>query len=201
MPAGQRVMRGVAKMVALGSPHALARWARLAFASAFARQVTLVLAFALGVWQPAAHAHSRVTIIVPSPDEPQVYQHALHPISLDPKQAIQFAEQLVDLINRLRADEGLPPLRWAGELRALAAAHSQKMARRDAISHEGFAQRFATTASRLCVENVGARFRDPASQLDGWRASPLHQRNLLDPEIRRVGIANTRGYVTYFACR
>ena len=201
MPAGQRVTRWAALAGALSPAFVMAppRPAALAGARALARAAAL--AAAIGAWQSPAHALSRVTITAPDPQEPRTYQPPLRQISLDPKQAAQFSEQLFELINHYRTEAGLPPLQWANELRALATAHSLKMARRDAINHDGFAQRFTVATSQLCVENVGARFRDPESQLGGWRASPVHRRNLLDPDIRRVGIANARGYVTYFACR
>ena len=56
------------------------------------------------------------------------------------------------------------------------------------------------TRARVCVENVGVNFPHAKAQLDGWRESPGHQRNLLEPKIVRMGIAKSEGFVTFFAC-
>lgn len=52
----------------------------------------------------------------------------------------------------------------------------------------------------MCVENVGWNYRSPAAQLEGWRASPDHDRNMLDPRVRKIGIGESKGYVTLLAC-
>jgi uncharacterized protein YkwD len=36
--------------------------------------------------------------------------------------------------------------------------------------------------------------------LEGWRHSPEHHRNLLEPKVSRMGIAADARYVTFFAC-
>ena len=40
----------------------------------------------------------------------------------------------------------------------------------------------------------------PEALLEGWRRSPTHHRNLLDPGVSRMGIAAAARYVTFFAC-
>lgn len=129
---------------------------------------------------------------------PAAVQRQLEP--RDPAAATRYAERLVDVINEYRAANNLPKLLPANQLDTIALQHSLRMSESRRISHDGFAQRFETTDSPICVENVGSRFPHAEALLDGWRASPEHQRNLLEPRIHRVGVANVNGFVTYFAC-
>ena len=112
-----------------------------------------------------------------------------------------FARHLAQVINGYRQLQGLPVLEVADELQALASEHSTEMAAQRRLSHDGFQSRFGRTTSRLCVENVGWNHPSAESLLDGWRLSPEHLRNLLDPQVRRMGLAAKARYVTFFACR
>jgi uncharacterized protein YkwD len=112
-----------------------------------------------------------------------------------------FTQHLAERINEYRRAHGLAPLSWSDELAALAAEHSQDMAARRRLSHEGFRERRQRSASRICVENVAHNFPTAETLLDGWRRSPGHQRNLVEPKVERMGLAATARYVTFFACR
>jgi uncharacterized protein YkwD len=74
------------------------------------------------------------------------------------------------------------------------------MATERRLSHDGFRSRFDRTSARICVENVGWNFPFPEAQLEGWRASPGHHRNLLEPKVARMGLSMAGRYVTFFAC-
>jgi len=111
-----------------------------------------------------------------------------------------YARHLAQLINDYRARNGLAPLDLVADLNLLAAEHSAQMAEMRRLSHDGFRGRFDRTTARLCVENVGVNFPHAEAQLDGWRASPGHHRNLLEAKIVRMGIAQSRNFVTFFAC-
>ncbi len=112
-----------------------------------------------------------------------------------------FVEQLMALINDYRHEQGLSPLRPAAELEALAVEHSDDMAAQRVLTHEGFRTRYARSGSKVCVENLGWNHRTAQALLEGWRQSPSHHRNLLNPKVERVGIAARERYVTFFACR
>jgi uncharacterized protein YkwD len=112
-----------------------------------------------------------------------------------------FVEQLMALINDYRLEQGLSPLRPAAELEALALEHSDDMASQRVLTHEGFRTRYARSGSKVCVENLGWNHRTAQALLEGWRQSPSHHRNLLNPKVERVGIAARERYVTFFACR
>jgi uncharacterized protein YkwD len=116
-------------------------------------------------------------------------------------EADAYAARLGRLINDHRAQHGLQPLAPVASLAELAREHATYMAREHRLSHDGFQQRFANARSPTCVENVGSSPGTPEAELEAWRNSPTHARNLLDPRITRMGIAIEAGYVAFFACR
>jgi uncharacterized protein YkwD len=111
-----------------------------------------------------------------------------------------YAQRLADLINQYRQQRGLAPLAVTDDLASIATEHTAQMAAQRHLSHDGFRNRFDRTNARICVENVGWNFPVAEAQLDGWRASPGHHRNLLEPKVARMGIAVSQSYVTFFAC-
>ena len=127
--------------------------------------------------------------------------HAAAATSKPADQGEAFVAQLWALINDYRLEQGLPPLRPADELVALATEHSEAMASQHVLTHEGFRARYERSGSKVCVENLGWNHRTAQALLEGWRQSPSHHRNLLNPKVERVGIAARERYVTFFACR
>ncbi len=100
------------------------------------------------------------------------------------------------MINEYRADHGLKPVALAAKLTSAASAHARDMARQDRISHRGsdgsdpWARVDQTGyGARLAAENVGAGQRSFAEVLQGWKASPGHNRNLLLRDATQMGIA------------
>ena len=114
--------------------------------------------------------------------------------------ASDYAARLMYAVNAYRAEKGLAALLPSPALATLAAEHSSDMASRKRPSHDGFAQRFERTGAELCVENVAQGFRIPEQVIIGWRHVATHHRNLLEPRVRYLGLANTGLYVTFFAC-
>jgi uncharacterized protein YkwD len=112
-----------------------------------------------------------------------------------------FARHLAEKINAYRERNGVEALAFTNDLFLLAEAHSVGMAAQHRLSHDGFMLRFRHASSRICVENVAVDFLSPDLVLEGWRQSPAHRRNLLDPKLSRMGIAVSTRYVTYFACQ
>ena len=111
-----------------------------------------------------------------------------------------YAQRLVTLVNDYRAHQSAGPLVVDPALARLAREHSAAMARAGKLSHDGFAGRAERSGYAICVENVGWNYPTPADQLDGWRHSPGHDRNLVDRRVDRVGIAVAGGYATMLAC-
>lgn len=111
-----------------------------------------------------------------------------------------WSARVVQAVNDARRHLGLPPLQPAPELQRIAQAHSDDMAARRRLSHDGFQSRFDSTTSNLCVENVAGGTTSPATLVAAWSRAPQHRMNLFDARVRRVGIAATQAYVTLFAC-
>lgn len=166
--------------------HALARPLR---ATPTALRAIAAAALVTGSLVPVAQAQSTAHAAVP--------RHLAAPAA---EATAPYVRHLADLINAYRASHGLAPLSLTQDLSAIATEHSAQMAGTRRLSHEGFRERFDRTRAQICVENVGVNFPHPEAQLDGWRASPGHHRNLLEPKVARMGIATTNRFVTFFAC-
>ncbi|MGD9947044.1 MAG: CAP domain-containing protein [Desulfobulbus sp.] len=113
---------------------------------------------------------------------------------------LPYAANLLELINNYRAYYNLAPLRFDDRLNQLARKHSFDMFHQKRMSHNGFNDRFRRAERRLCVENVGWNYSTPLKQFDAWRHSRGHDENMLNEDVRYVGIAEVGKYVTFFAC-
>lgn len=123
---------------------------------------------------------------------------------LDPS---EFA--LLDRINRLRAENGVPVLAYAGDdVRRVAQSHSQRMLDTGHFAHcdeRGFTAGDRLTESGVnwrtvgenLLEDVGAPSSDTvvAEAVEAWIRSPDHRANLLDGTYTEtaVGIASRNG--------
>ena len=102
-------------------------------------------------------------------------------------------QQLFQAINRERAANGLPPLKWDEALASAARQHAEVMAAQRSISH-GFpgepslpsrATRAGARFSWLS-ENVAAG--STAENIsEQWMQSPNHRANLLDADMDTIG--------------
>ncbi len=115
--------------------------------------------------------------------------------------ATVYGRTLLAQINLYRQDSGLNPLTFDPGLIRLARTHSFTMFKQKRISHLDFNSRFERSGSRLCVENVGWNYTTPLKQFDAWRRSSGHDQNMITDGIRKAGIAEIGGYVTFFACQ
>jgi uncharacterized protein YkwD len=117
--------------------------------------------------------------------------------------AITPARQVVNLINHVRAQHGLPALRVDGGLRRSAVSHSSEMLQYDYFAHDSSATgqtwdarirryfRGAVIGETLAWATGSAA--TPAALVRAWLASPPHRRILLDRAYRLVGIGASRG--------
>lgn len=98
----------------------------------------------------------------------------------------------VQKLNELRAGKGLPALAIKGELFDLARSWSGRMAAAASIWHNpDLAARAPANWARL-GENVGMG-PDVQALHDAFVASPLHYRNMVDPEFDSVGVGVVHG--------
>ena len=112
-------------------------------------------------------------------------------------------QQLFQAINRERAANGLPPLKWDEALANAARQHAEAMAAQKAVSH-GFqgelslpsrASRAGASFSWLS-ENVAAG-PNAENINEQWMQSPNHRANVLDSDMDTIGtgVAERNGVI------
>jgi uncharacterized protein YkwD len=124
--------------------------------------------------------------------------------STDETTALEYA--VFEKINQYRQEQGLPPLTFDTTIAQHSRLHSQEMASRDAISHDGFEQRIAQLAQviahRGAAENVASNlgYADPVEKaIDGWLNSPSHRQNIEGTyDATGIGVVRTAQGEYYF---
>lgn len=127
-----------------------------------------------------------------SGDEP----NGVIPVCCTPssEQRVQI-QQVFELLNEHRADNGVAPLTYDLELEAAIQGHCQHMSGHTFFSHDApeSSVRSAWTRAALCGteaagENIAAGQRTPADVMDDWKNSSGHNENMLNRSFARVGI-------------
>jgi uncharacterized protein YkwD len=110
---------------------------------------------------------------------------------------------LVAEINAVRAGHALPRLSVDARLLRAARAHSRDMLRRQYFAHGDFGRRILRFGARgrVFAENLvwGSGIMSARTEVAQWLASPPHRANLLDPNLRRVGVATPVGSFAGFS--
>ncbi|HUI21380.1 MAG TPA: CAP domain-containing protein [Methylocella sp.] len=123
----------------------------------------------------------------PSSIEMTPRERAASEVQVDPSAA-------AETISRYRHEHALSAVQPDPILQKFAQAQANVMAARDLLSHEvdGNLMRRLEAANlrqKTAVENVSAGYFSLPDVMAGWRRSPGHNANLLDPQMRRMGIA------------
>jgi len=96
------------------------------------------------------------------------------------------------VISSYRTNNGLAPVSIDPELMRLAGEQARAMAQRDKLDHNvwrPFQQRIQSFDAAVAVENIAAGYDTLAEAFSGWRASPAHRSNMLNPAVTKMGIA------------
>lgn len=99
------------------------------------------------------------------------------------------------LVNRLRAERGLPALVVDRAAQRAAMDQASRMAAAGRMEHEiglgaSFARRMKDMAVALpAAENIAAGQDGAAGAFEAWRRSPKHLANMLNPRFRGLGVA------------
>ena len=124
----------------------------------------------------------------PPPGEPTFYQDlAKADVTVD-------AAAAASMISGYRSNNGLPPVTVDPELMRLAGEQAHAMAAHDKMDHDigrPFQDRIRNSPFRggVAVENISAGYHTLAEAFSGWRDSPPHRANMLNPSVARMGIA------------
>jgi uncharacterized protein YkwD len=107
-------------------------------------------------------------------------------------------QAVVQEMNRVRAEHGLPALRFDDHLQRAAVAHSREMLANDVFEHGAFSARLHQfdVQSRVAGENLAWGTGSTGSAkaiVSAWLASPEHRANLLRTSFRRVGVGDLLG--------
>lgn len=155
----------------------------------------LLLTGLLGVAATLCGCGTLPSLEGPSADAPTIA------VPLDPAAAAAA-------ISRYRAAHGLGPVSLDPSLARAAAYQAEANAHAGYLSHEiggTFTTRLAKAGfgGRYAAENLGAGALDFSEALARWQRSPEHNKNLLMPQVQRVGIARvdapTTRYKRYWA--
>ena len=121
----------------------------------------------------------------------------------------QEAEEMLSLVNGIRADNGIAPLRLNAELNTAAFDHSYDMASNNYFSHTGL--NGSTFSERAIAagytgsprgENIAAGYSSVANTFNQWVNSTGHLNNMLNSNSNEMGIGhatfNSSTYTHYW---
>jgi uncharacterized protein YkwD len=129
-----------------------------------------------------------ISSLLPDSAEPTFYKH------LDAREARVDPVAARDMVSIYRRNKGLATVAIDPQLQKVAERQALAMASADALSHtvRGDLQSRLDGAGvrhSAAVENVSAGYHTLAEAFSGWRQSPHHNENMLNPRMRRMGIA------------
>jgi uncharacterized protein YkwD len=98
------------------------------------------------------------------------------------------------LVSSYRAEHGLGRVSVDSRLMQAAMRQARAMGERDRIGHRvagALPGRLAAAGYfwGATTENLGAGYRNLDAAMQGWRGSPDHRKNLLNPHVTELGIA------------
>jgi hypothetical protein len=108
---------------------------------------------------------------------------------------LTFEQQVVELTNEERAQNGLPPLKENTELNYAADQYAEQMSESGVLSHTGpdgsqpwdRAEAVGYEAQTM-GENIAAGQKTPEQVVADWMNSPGHRANILNPKYTEIGV-------------
>ena len=113
---------------------------------------------------------------------------------------------LVALVNHYRQQHGVSALRLSAKLNASTAWMSRDMAKKDYFSHTDSLGRdpfqrmaaFGYAYNTYKGENIASGNGDAEATFQQWKHSPSHNRTMLNPKYKVMGIARAYAAGTYY---
>jgi uncharacterized protein YkwD len=110
----------------------------------------------------------------------------------------QGCDQIIALINQIRAQNGLSALVYHPQLEADAQAYADFLAAHDALSHTADGRTLDARAEAAGYvtwtalgENLAGGYATVNDAVNAWMASPGHRANILNPAYRETGVGCT----------
>lgn len=112
--------------------------------------------------------------------------------------ALSYEQEVIDLVNDIRRQNGLNTLKANWELSRVARYKSQDMADNGYFAHNSptygspanMIKNFGISASRS-GENIAKGYKTPQQVVNGWMNSSGHRANILNASYKQIGV----GYV------
>lgn len=132
-----------------------------------------------------------------------MYPNLIYPgdkvtVPLTEEKTESYEQQVITLVNQIRAKNGLPALKSNWELCRIARYKSQDMKDKNYFSHTSptygtpfeMIRNFGLTY-RTAGENIAKGYTTPQAVVDGWMNSSGHRANILNATYTEIGV----GYV------
>ncbi len=110
-------------------------------------------------------------------------------------QVLAYEEEVIRLVNEIRAENGLSPLAHHWELSRVARYKSQDMRDLGYFSHTSplYGSPFQMMKDfglsyRSAGENIAKGYATPKAVMDAWMNSPGHRKNILSPSFTTIGV-------------
>lgn len=117
-----------------------------------------------------------------------------------------YEQRVVELVNEIRQNEGLPPLKRVPSLDQAARYHAADLGEDDYFNHDTYDRvgedlvevcdtwsRIATFYSGALRENIAGGYATPEAVVEGWMNSSGHKANILSTNIREIGVGYYQG--------
>lgn len=115
-----------------------------------------------------------------------------------------YEQEVLELVNKERAERGLPSLKLDNEVGKVARAKSQDMLDNQYFSHNSptYGSPFDMLTDfgvsyRGAAENIAAGQRSPESVMKSWMNSAGHKKNILKESLTHIGIGHVEGDSQY----
>ncbi|MGH1416567.1 MAG: CAP domain-containing protein [Pelagimonas sp.] len=110
------------------------------------------------------------------------------------------AQQARQMLNGMRAEQGLGAVKPSARLEQAAMAHAMDMSRNGFFAHKGsdgsnVMKRVRRTGYGPCVvaENIGKGQPSLTAIMGAWAASPSHRKNMLNQRVTEYGLVKAPG--------
>ncbi len=139
-----------------------------------------------------ASAPTRLPQAVPPTRAPLATVAPPQPTPVPPSQG---CDRIIQVVNQIRAQDGLPALVYHPQLEADAQAYADFLAANGAISHTADgrtldvrAEAAGYTTWTALGENLAGGYATTDDAVNAWMASPGHRANILNPLFKETGV-------------